>query len=99
MINLPDRLKPWNNLIRIGILLLLVVISLYLVRFLFWLFSPFILAWLLSLFMRPFISLFDRRLHLGRPLHVLLTMLLTLITGLLLAFHLFNWLFSKAKYL
>lgn len=99
MIDLPERLKPWSNLIRIGILLLLVVLSLYLVRFLFWLFAPFILAWLLSLFMRPFINLFERRLRLSRSLNVFLSMLLVLIAGLLLAFHFFNWLFSKAKYL
>lgn len=96
---LPDFLKPWKNLIRVCLLLVFVLVSLYLVRFFFWLLAPFFLAWLFSLFMRPLINLFDRRLRLGRSLHVVLAMFLTMGIGLFAVYYFFNRLYFRLKHL
>lgn len=72
------RFRAWEKLIRVAVLILVVVVSLYVVNFLFWLLAPFVLALVFTLILRPLVRLFDRFLPLGRSFHVTLAMLVVI---------------------
>ncbi len=87
----------WEELIWFAGLIVVGIISLYLLNFIIWLLAPFILAWLLTLMLRPFIRFLDQRLHLVRPVNVAVTMLLVLGIGSVALFFLVSRTFFELK--
>ncbi|NLK51063.1 MAG: sporulation integral membrane protein YtvI [Syntrophomonadaceae bacterium] len=89
--------KYWEELIWFGALVVTAIITLYLINFLIWLLAPFILAWLLSLVLRPVIRFLDRRLKLGRSISVALAMFLVVGFGSIFLFFLVSRLIFEIK--
>jgi len=87
----------WEELIWFAGLIIVAILSLYLVNFVIWLLAPFILAWLLTIVLRPFVRFFDRHLNLGRSINVAAVMLLVLGLGSVILFFLLSRVFFELK--
>ncbi len=89
--------EHWEELIWFTGLIVVGIIGLYLLNFIIWLLAPFILAWLLTLMLRPFVRFMDRRFHLIRPVNVAVVMLLVLGVGSVVLFFLVSRTFFELK--
>ena len=89
--------RTLGKLIWFAGLIVVGIMSLYLLNFIIWLLAPFILAWLLTLIIRPFVRFLDRRFHLVRPVNVAVVMLLVLGVGSMALFFLVSRTFFELK--